>query len=185
MIKVIIKIKNLKLKNMINITKTFKTLDTKTHTVRVIRKKETLKKNTSWWYPEKNIDKYYSSFLNDDHYIYSFLTTHSAENCIKFLKKYKSVNNFYPDIELKSFVAPSREVDYGLYIEEETVYNIKKKCFLNNIGIIAITDFEYIHTTNLGCPGIFNICICGVDLLEDQQFDTEIQKEHFNYLFEN
>jgi len=61
--------------------------------LKVIRKKEL---NTTWW--TSGNEYYYSSFLNDRQHIYSFLNISAAKNCHSFLKKFKEVNKFYPDL---------------------------------------------------------------------------------------
>jgi hypothetical protein len=150
--------------------------------LKLIRKKEIIR--DSWWTPEYGGDKYYSSIFHDKQYIYSFLTNESAETCEKFLKKYKSIHNRYPDLlPNKSFKKIDNMND--IYIDEETIYAMKTRCLINNVGLIGISRFEYTFIDSFfGQKNVFNLHISAVDLLENDDINQEQRIDHLNYLLD-
>ena len=119
--------------------------------------------NNSWWLQGND---YYSIIHDDTHYIYTFLTRAPAHNCMDFLKKYYPKGDFY--------------------IDEEPLHLMKKRCCLNNVGLIGITDFSYtIDTcdTKFTLP-VYKLDITGIDLLEDQKITNEEFIDNLNFLLD-
>ena len=56
---------------------------------------------------------------------------------------------------------------------------------LNNIGLLAINEFDYTFVDFfLGRRNVFNLSMSAVDLLEDEKINRAKQVEHYNYLLE-
>ena len=137
----------------------------------------------SWWLPGTKPEMYYSSLLNDKHFIYSFLNEKSAERCVCFLNKYKQINNDYPNINVNDKLTKNYTSDLEIYIEDESIHSIKYKCSVNNANLAGITYFDYTFVDSfLGKKNVFNLSISAVDLLENEKYDKEKQILHFNYL---
>ena len=153
--------------------------------VHVIRKRDLKDPQKSWWTHENGEDKYYSSFLQEKHYLYSFTEQHSAERCLAFLKYYNLKNNKYPDLfENDEGVFHGKETD-DIYIDSDFVGSLKMRCMLNNIGLLAINEFDYTFVDFfLGRRNVFNLSISAVDLLEDEKINRAKQVEHYNYLLD-
>ena len=122
-------------------------------------KKTNYAKN-SWWL---NSD-YYSLNFNEKQYICTFLTRGSADNCIYLLKKaYKE----------------------EFHVDEEPLHLMKKRCMLNNIGLIGITDFNYTHTYGIfQTNNVFILNISCIDLLADQKLDIDEYVDNLNFLLD-
>jgi hypothetical protein len=153
----------------------------KPNILHVIRKKPFLKQS-SWWSLEKENDRYYSSILNDKRHIYSFLDSGSSKNCLSFLQKYKQVNNRYPELNCLL----SKEEEQGeIYIEQETIYALRTRCLLNNIGLIGISSFEYtFYEKYLSQKNVFNISMSAIDLLENESVLPIEHIDNLNYLLD-
>jgi hypothetical protein len=137
---------------------------------------------SSWWSPEKENDKYYSSVLDDKRHIYSFLELKSARNCLSFLQKYKQVNNTYP--ELHSLLL-KKEEDDEIYTQQETIYSLTTRCLLNNIGLMGISSFEYtFYEKYLSQKNVFNISMSAIDLLENESISQIEHIDNLNYLLD-
>jgi hypothetical protein len=148
--------------------------------LKIIRKKEVIK-NTSCWRPGE--EEYYSSYLNDQRFIYSFLNLSAAKNCYSFLKKYKEVNKVYPD--LHGTILKKKEEDFFIYIDDEPLITLKKRCLLNNIGLVGISSFDYTYNNYLiGKKNVFNLNFSAVDLLENESLKLPDQIENLNYLLD-
>jgi hypothetical protein len=169
---------------MINYPKNFKTYS-KPHRpsfIRIIKQRKNHER--SIWCSPGSVDKIYSSMFNDKQYIYSFLTPESSKNCFQFLKKYKEVNGHYPDLHGKKYLKDVSD-DVSIYIDDENLNVLKKKCLLNNVGLVGISDFSYSYIDSLfGKKNVFNLSISAVDLLDDENVDTDEQIEHLNYLLD-
>jgi hypothetical protein len=133
--------------------------------VHIIRKKEL-----------KQADTYYTSVLQNKHYIYSFTNTETAKKCVQFLKHYRLKNNKYPDVygnngyEEIGHKQPILEND--IYIDIDIISALKTRCIDNNIGLMAINEFDYIYLDFfLNQRNVFNLSISGVDLLEGEVVD--------------
>ena len=131
---------------------------------------------------------YYSSVLQNKHYIYSFTSNETAKKCVNFLKHYRLKNNKYPDVYgnnheliLEDCKQPILEND--IYIDIDTISSLKTRCMINNIGLIAINEFDYIYLDFfLNQRNVFNLNISGIDLLEGEEIDYNKQLEHLKYL---
>lgn len=132
--------------------------------------------NRSWWHHGKDQDNYYSGFLNENQYIYSFLNRSCAEKCMVFLKDYKRANGRYPDLTGNNQLI-GHSGDLQIYVDEEFHWSIKNKCLLNSTGLMGIKDFEY---TNLTGKNTFNF----EDLLQNERFDETQRIKHLNYLLD-
>ena len=160
--------------------------------IHVIRKRDIKDPQKSWWNHEKGQDKYYSGFLQEKHYLYSFTEQHSAEKCLEFLKYYNLKNNKYPDLLgnderiFNIYKSVIHEDSYDdIYIDKFTVQSLKMRCMLNNIGLLAINEFDYIFADFfLGQRNVFNLSMSAVDLLEDEKYNRGKQVEHYNYLLD-
>ena len=149
--------------------------------IKVIRKKSNYQK--SWWSLALTQDKYYSSIINDKHYIYSFIDENIAEKCKKFIEHYKTINNRYPDLSNSIINDPSDNFD--IYIEDEILELMKERCLINGIGLINIIDFNYTYSkTFLQSKNVFNLNIFAVNLLENEIYDQNRQIDNLNYLLD-
>jgi hypothetical protein len=144
--------------------------------VKVIRKKDIVK-TSIWTIPEPGRDKFYSSILDDRQYIYSFLNSRSSKNCYTFLKKYKEVNGFYPD--LRKNTLKKIDENFIIYIDDEFYEGLKQRCLLNGVGLIGISNFEYTFSEN-----IFNLHMSAVDLLKNENINCDQQIDNLNYLLD-
>jgi len=151
--------------------------------VKIIKQRKTIGERTIWCSPEYT-DKMYSSMFNDKQYIYSFLTPEASKICYQFLKKYREVNGGYPDLHGKKNLK-NVSCDESIYIDDENLQTLKKKCILNGIGLIGISEFSYVYLdTFFGQKNVFNLSISAVDLLADVSFDNQEQIENLNYLLD-
>ena len=132
--------------------------------------------NRSWWHNGKDQDNYYSGFLNENQYIYSFLNRSCAEKCVVFLKDYKRANGRYPDLSGNNH-SIARSGDLQLYVDEEFHWSIKTKCLLNSTGLIGVKNFDY---TTLCRKNTFDF----EDLLRNERVDDTQMVEHLNYLLD-
>jgi len=114
----------------------------------------------AWWL---NSD-YYSLNFEDKRYIYTFLTRESADNCICLLKK----------IYNKDF-----------YVDEEPNHLMKKRCMLNNVGLIGVTDFNYTCVNSFFDENyIYTLNISCIDLLAGQKLDIDEYVDNLNFLLD-
>lgn len=159
-------------------------IKTKIKSPNLVKVIKTHKNNSSsWWSNDPNTDLYYSSLLNDKHYIYSFLNEESAQNCIRFLNKYKQINNNYPNISMKDKLIKNRTDDFEIYIQDESFYSIKYNCMVNSANLAGILYFDYTFVDSfLGKKNVFNLSVSSVDLLENEEYNQHRQITHFNYL---
>lgn len=126
--------------------------------VKTIRINDGIK--NAWWL---NSD-YYSLNFNDKQYIYTFLTRESADNCICLLKK------MYRD---------------DFYVDDEPTHLMKKRCMLNNIGLVGVTDFNYRQTsTFFEQTDLYMLNISCIDLLADQKLDIDEYVDNLNFLLD-
>jgi hypothetical protein len=138
--------------------------------IHVIRQKEILKQN--WWSLGPHQDRYYSSYLDGKHYIYSFTTFECATKCLQFLQEYQLKYNKYPDLDKPVL---NKEKSKEIYVEPDTIGSLKNRCLMNGIGLFLINDCDYSR---------FNLEISGVDVLENVSLDKTDHLEHLNYLME-
>jgi len=137
----------------------------------------------SWWTPKA---EYYSGLLDDKHSIYSFLYEKSANNCVSFLKKYKEIHNKYPNLYNTTLSKPEQHGS-EISIDIETVSSLQKRCLLNNIGLIGITNFDYLYFDKyMDRKNIFDLSISAIDLIPEQvEQDFKVdQIENLNYLLD-
>jgi len=166
-------------------TKTRVPIKTKDYTIKVIRKK---KININFWSSlNKDDDLYYSSVMKyknrDKHCIYSFFNETASKNCLSFLEQYYKIYNKYPELYGQQFQKYNDTME--VYIEDETLENMRYRCLLNNIGLVGISSFEYIFLEKfLDKKNIFDISINAVDLLENEEIDVITHIDHLNYLLD-
>jgi hypothetical protein len=156
--------------------------------VNVIKKKEFLHPQKNWWKignPNITDDKYYSSILEDKHYLYAFTKLSAAERCYEFLNYYRTKNNKYPDLYGENNSDLYEVEPEDIYIESDTAHSLKHRCMVNNIGLLGINEFDYTCLDYyLGKRNVFNLTFSAVDLLEDEVVDYKKQIQHYNNLFE-
>ena len=159
------------------------TLKKQSNIIYIIRKKKL--KYMNWWeLPGVDTDTYYSGVLHGKQHICSFVDETAAKNCLSFLKKYKVLNNTYPNPYEKD-ISLSKKDNGDIYIDIDTIFSLKTRCLLNNIGLMGISTFEYTFCeTFLDKKNVFNLTISGIDLLEEQELDNTTQIDHLNYLME-
>ena len=96
---------------------------------------------------------------------------------ITFLQKYHKINNKYPDLyntDLKKIIDKD-----SIYIDSESTISMKRRCLVNNIGLIGITSFEYtFYDKDPYKKNIFDLSISSIDLLYEE-------KEQFYEVIEN
>ena len=154
------------------------------HFVKIIKQRKQLEENSIWCSPEYS-DKIYSSMFNDKQFIYSFLTSDASKSCFHFLKKYHEINGTYPDLHGKKNYKDISCKDESIYIEDECLSTLKKKCILNSVGLIGISHFGYTYLESFfGQKNVFNLSISAIDLLDDVSCDNHEQIENLNYLLD-
>jgi hypothetical protein len=152
--------------------------------VKVIRQRKT-NTLTNWWNSSNDADTFYSSILNEKQYICCFYNNKNAEKCMEFLKKYKEINHRYPDLHGNKKALHYIEQNEELYIDIQSVHFMKSKCLLNNIGLIAITNFDYNYIERiLGQRNVFDINISTIDLLDSELLGKDKYIDHLNYLLD-
>jgi hypothetical protein len=140
---------------------------------------------TNWWNSSNDADTFYSSILDEKQYICCFYEKKKAEKCVDFLKKYKQLNNRYPDLHGNNKVLHYKEQNEELYIDDQSVHFMKTKCLVNNIGLIAITNFDYTYIDQvLGQRHVFNLDISAIDLLDSELLGPEKYIDNLNYLLD-
>jgi len=156
----------------------------KPNLVKVIRQRYLNESSKNWWDIENN--NYYSSLLYDKHCIYSFLTHHSAENCLNFLEEYKKKNKFYPGLNPYSKLNKiNNTTDTSIYIDYERTDALKQRCLINGVGLIGISEFEYNFVKSfVSAKNIFNLHLSAVDLLENEECEIIEHIDNLNYLLE-
>ena len=160
--------------------------------IHVIRKTNISSIQKSWWSPRTREDNYYSSFLQDKHFIYSFTDSESAKRCLEFLNEYKSKYNGYPDLHKNKFTENNTNnftepiVDNDIvYIEQDILMSLKYRCQVNNASLLLINKFDYTFSdTFLIHRNFFDLNISGIDILENEPINYDVQVEHYNYLIE-
>ena len=151
--------------------------------VKVVKQRPVRGQRSIWCSPEYS-DKIYSSMFNEKQFIYSFLSVESSKRCFQFLKKYNEVNGHYPDLHGKKIIKDNSG-ETTIYIDDECLFTLKKKCSLNGIGLIGISHFDYTFIDSfLGQKNVFNLSISAIDLLEDVSLDNSEHIEHLNYLLD-
>jgi hypothetical protein len=155
--------------------------------VKVIRQKELNPEVTNWWSPERAIDKYYSGILNEKQCVYSFTSQLQADKCKKFLLDYKNINKKYPDLYVsKTLKQAFDDSHFDIYVEDESLFLMKRRCLLNNIGLIGITRFDYtFDEIKDNLKNVFTLSISAVDLLENDNFaHKEEYVDNLNFLLD-
>ena len=154
-------------------------------TTNVIRKKNLIRTQKAWWSPVTKEDTYYSSFIDDTHYIYSFNNLKSAERCFEFVKDYYSQYNRYPDLYDSTNIRQNMYDNDDIFINEEGLESLKYRCMVNNANLLGIDVFDYEFSGSFSkYRKVFSIDISGVDLLENEEFKKERQVKHFEYLIQ-
>jgi len=154
--------------------------------VKVIRQKVN-NGQTSWWSPQYIEDKYYSSFLYNKQHIYTFLNDTSIKECFNFLKEYKKIHGYYPDLNKFNNKVTPRDCNLDIYIYTEELDSIKEKCMSNGVGLVGISSFGYSFDEKfLNKNDVFNISISAMDLITDKNVQdyTDKQIDNLNYLLD-
>jgi hypothetical protein len=151
--------------------------------VKVVKQRPIRGQRSIWCNPE-HTDKIYSSMFNEKQFIYSFLTAESSKRCFQFLKKYNEVNGHYPDLHGKRIIKDNSG-ETAIYIDDECLSTLKRKCLLSGIGLIGISHFDYTYIDSfLGQKNVFNLSISAIDLLENASMENAEQIEYLNYLLD-
>ena len=169
---------------MINIPSTFKTAvnPRRPPFIKVIKQRVPPREDTIWYSSDQS--KIYSGIFNEKQYIYSFLTLESAKRCFEFLKKYNEVNGHYPDLHGKKYIKDISGKE-SIYIDDEKLFTLKKKCLINGVGLIGISHFDYTFIDSFfKQKNVFNLSISAVDLLDDISLGKAEQVDHLNYLLD-
>ena len=90
--------------------------------------------------------RYYTSFIGDRQFVYSFKNPRHAEMCRDFLLEHKKRYSIYPSIncgEKPKKVIKDPVEDYDIIIEEEPADVFETMCMLNNLSIAEIKYFNY------------------------------------------
>jgi len=132
-----------------------------------------IRKRGDYW---NSYPKYYTSVLNERHYVYCFFNARDVNRCYDFLEKYKSVNGAYPSSFRYNKLSEAE--DFQLEIDSESLIGLKKRCLLNDVGLIGVKDFKYnFIDKTFYKKNIFQIDFDAVDLL-----DGEPEPHHFEYI---
>lgn len=86
----------------------------------------------------KNSNGFYTSTINDNRTMFSFMNTQSALRCTNFLTHYAEVYGKFPG----STCIPIN-LDTSLTIQEVDIKKVQNTCLLLNLGLIGITEFDY------------------------------------------
>ena len=86
----------------------------------------------------KNSTGYYTSTINDNRTMFSFMNTRSASRCKNFLVQYSQVYGKFPG----SNCIPIK-LDNVLSIHDIDIKRAQNTCLLLNLGLIGITEFDY------------------------------------------
>jgi len=98
----------------------------------------------------KNGPKYYSSFIRDRQYIYSFIHDEPLRNCAKFVSEYKRYYKKYPPIDNLSLRLQTKHEKYDdVHIEVADTEVLQRHCLMYNVGLLSIKKFEYSHGNGL------------------------------------
>jgi len=120
----------------------------------------------------KSSNKIYTSRVNNEQVLYSFINEISANNCMKFLNVYKNIHGKYPEND-NSSIQFSNEI---ITLEEETIGSLQNTCLLLNIGLLGITDFNYSFNR-----GLVNVDFKAANLITEDLEELK-QSEQFNYV---
>jgi len=90
---------------------------------------------------------YYTSLINNIHYLYSFKHAGIASKCVSFLSDYKRRYNMYPPINNEEYIPikiPSKKTtDEELHISTENVNNLLTLCGSTNMELLILNNFNY------------------------------------------
>lgn len=156
--------------------------------VNTIRKRQYSKPQKSWWVRGPYQDKYYSSYLQNKHYVYSFQNNEAAKKCFQFLNEYKFRYNKYPDLcddtySVNSNNNVNNDETSDIYIDTDILTSIKYRCSVNNIGLMCIEHFDYqFINAPLGKGRFFNLDISGIDLIDEEELKLENQIKYYEDL---
>ena len=120
----------------------------------------------------KSSNKIYTSRVNNEQVLYSFINEISANNCMKFLNVYKNIHGKYPEND-NSSIQFSNEI---ITLEEETIGSLQNTCLLLNIGLLGITDFNYSFNR-----GLVKVDFKAANLITEDLEELK-QSEQFNYV---
>ena len=136
--------------------------------------------------------RYYTSFIDDRQFVYSFKNQQDAEMCREFLLEHKRRYSIYPRINCGLFakkVLKDPVKDNDILIEEVDP-KFESMCLLNNLGIIELTYFNYTYTKssfsiNLSTSKItshdyFDYSIPVLNHLLSIGYPTDEHSEHFD-----
>jgi hypothetical protein len=90
---------------------------------------------------------YYTSLINNKHYLYSFKNAGIASKCVSFLSDYKRRYNMYPPINNEEYVPikiiSKKTTDEDLHISTEYVNNLLTLCGTTNMELLILNNFNY------------------------------------------
>ena len=153
--------------------------------VTVIRKRQLTKPSQSWWSHGPNQDRYYSSYLQDKHYLYVFQDNEVTKKCLQFLKTYNIKYDRYPDLSNNDSICSNNDETSEIYIDSEILMSLMYRCTVNNIGLFRVDHFDYqFNNSILGKGSSYNIDISGLDLIEDEELNINRQIKHYKYLMD-
>ena len=153
--------------------------------VNIIRKRQVVKPQKTWWVRGPYEDKYYSSYLQNKHYIYSFQNNEVAKKCFQFLNEYKFRYNKFPDLcdETYSRNIINNDDINDIYIDTDVLTSIIYRCSVNNIGLMCIENFDYQFINSpLGKGRFYNLDISGIDIIDNEEINLERQIKHYEEL---
>ena len=123
----------------------------------------------------KNKNKIYTTVINKKQYICTFIEKKTSYSCIKFLTQHKQKYGIWPlidsysdnnKVELKEIIDNKKiNVNYisnSIYIEKYNLDFFKIIGSITNLGIMAISEFDYILS-----PSKVNIIVKGSDITND------------------
>lgn len=116
--------------------------------------------------------RYYTSFIGDRQYVYSFKNYQDAEMCRDFLIRHKKKYSIYPSIncgQKAKKVLKDPVEDYDIIIDEEPADVFETMCMLNNVGIAEIKYFNYTYDNYK-----FSIHLSTSNLIETDYFAYSI-----------
>jgi hypothetical protein len=95
---------------------------------------------------------YYTSLINNKHYLYSFKNAGIASKCVDFLKVYKQRYNMYPPINNEEYVPikilSKKTTDDEIHISTENVNNLLTLCGSTNMELLILNNFDYSMGSN-------------------------------------
>ena len=105
--------------------------------------------------------RYYTTHINGKQSVFSFTNTASANECVKFLNRYRQRYSGFPTINMDRYIpSPNNQnkkikdniLHLSLRISTEHTETLIEKCGMSGLGLILISSFDFIeYPDNINC----------------------------------